>query len=68
MGRGVCQVLKETGCDRTRVDCPLKHYSLQFHLNAHRKGKLSMAQRESLKEAGVLKTLFFHVFNSHLCK
>lgn len=48
VGTGVCQVLKETGCDRTRGDCPFKHYSLEFHPNADRKGKVS----HGLKEVG----------------
>lgn len=66
MRRGVCQVLKVTGCDRTRGDCPLEHFSLEFHLNADRKGKLSHGpERSSLKEPGVLRTLLFSMSSIH---
>lgn len=63
VGTGVCQVLKETGCDRTRGDCPFKHYSLEFHPNADRKGKVSLG----LKEVGGPEdiTLFFFTSSLH---
>lgn len=64
MGTGVCQVLMETGCDRTRGDCLSQHDSLEFHPNADRKGKPSPGLKRSFKNT----LLFFNVFISHLCK
>lgn len=61
MGRGVCQVLKETGCDRTRGDCPFEHYSLEFHPKGDRKGNPSHGP----KKVGVLRKSLFFMSSSH---
>lgn len=59
-------MLKETGSDRTRGNCSLEHYSLEFYPKADRKGKPSHGRKTSyLKEVGVLRTLLLFMYSCH---
>lgn len=65
MGTGVCQVLMEKRCDRTRGDCLSQRFSLEFYPSADRKGKPSHGLKRCFKGLGVLNTLLFFMSSFH---